>query len=95
MKKTGDPARGMPGTIADEEGIIAVNVRDVAEIMNDVLREMVRAERLVHGPACGGGEGIRKLLAFFSDRVLTRLKKGGKPALSEPANPVDKRSQKR
>ena len=53
----------------------SVSLQEVTEIMDEVLREMIRAERLVHGAACGGGEEVRKLLTFYRDRVLSRLAK--------------------
>ena len=53
-----------------------VSLREVAATLDALLDEMVRAERLVHGPACEGGKEIRKLLVFYRDQVLSRLARG-------------------
>ena len=54
---------------------VPVSLKEIGDVMDQVLVEMLEAERLVHGPDCEGAEGLRNLLALYRERVLLRLSK--------------------
>jgi len=56
----------------------AKGLAEVWAVLEAVFKEMIRAERVAHGPFCEGREAVRELLAFYMDRVLERLRSSSK-----------------